>query len=655
MTKLLIVCVLLLLGVSLPAMGQSGPATKPAESVFTQAPDEPAAVVLAAKGDGQADDTAALQQAIDKAYAGGCIVLVPQGTYRLGGTVRLWKGVRLIGFGGARPTLLLAARTRGFDDPAKPRHMIQFCDARPATATQPVVGAKNTTFGSAIWNIDLQIDDGNDGAIGLHYNVAQCCFLKAMDFRLGGQSVGIQQVGNEISSCRFFGGKLAIISGATSAGWQTLIMDCHFQGQTTAAMETASAGITAVGCTFEGMPRAFMVPPGKIEKLYLQECIFDGITGGVVQMGVPENPGSWVNGVDVLLRNTPNFVEFLRLGKVDASMRMLRGLGPREYFTELTIGVLDQEDQILRTRQYAGGRDSFASAARPLGPVKSWTSVRQFGAVGDGKADDTEAFRKAVASASTIYVPVGRYRISDTVELAAATNLIGLHPRKTMLVLAAGAEGFGDDQKPKAMLQTPKGGSNIVTGLGFEQGDAAGSAAVRWQSGPASMFDDGYIPPAGAQQKQYTGLWIDGGAGVFRNLWTPNNSARYGLLATASKGPGAMYLISVEHHTQTEVRLADCSRWNIVALQTESGGKPGPVALEMEGCDGISIANFYAYRTSSQTEPGLYAVSLKACSDITFRGLHNFSNSKFPYKASIARLDAGTTDERKQIPLAQIK
>jgi hypothetical protein len=36
-------------------------------------------------------------------------------------------------------------------------------------------------------------------------------------------------------------------------------------------------------------------------------------------------------------------------------------------------------------------------------------------------------------------------------------------------------------------------------------------------------------------------------------------------------------------------------------------------------------------------------------------GLHNFSNSKLPYEVFIANLDAGSVDERKQTPLAQIK
>ena len=58
-------------------------------------------------------------------------------------------------------------------------------------------------------------------------------------------------------------------------------------------------------------------------------------------------------------------------------------------------------------------------------------SVRDFGAVGDGKADDTEAFRKALAAAEklptgrSVQVPPGTYRITAPLTLD-STLLVGL-------------------------------------------------------------------------------------------------------------------------------------------------------------------------------------------------------------------------------------
>ena len=85
-----------------------------AQSVFTTRPDDPSAIHLAApefpvRGDGTADDTAAIQAAIDKAGSsfGGGLVFIPSGRYRLTRTVYLWRAVRLVGYGATRPVFVL--------------------------------------------------------------------------------------------------------------------------------------------------------------------------------------------------------------------------------------------------------------------------------------------------------------------------------------------------------------------------------------------------------------------------------------------------------------------------------------------------------------------------------------------------------------------
>src|SRR5438876_8814758 len=57
------------------------------------------------------------------------------------------------------------------------------------------------------------------------------------------------------------------------------------------------------------------------------------------------------------------------------------------------------------------------------GPFASWRDVRRdYGAVGDGKADDSNAFQRALddltrhEKACVLYVPAGTYRITRTVK-----------------------------------------------------------------------------------------------------------------------------------------------------------------------------------------------------------------------------------------------
>src|SRR5215218_4612111 len=95
-------------------------------SVYLRAPDDPKAVTVTAAGDGLADDSAAIQQALDAASnrgAGG-LVFLPSGRFRLTRTIYVWPGVRLIGIGPTRPVLVLGDRTPGFQEGVK--HMVIF-------------------------------------------------------------------------------------------------------------------------------------------------------------------------------------------------------------------------------------------------------------------------------------------------------------------------------------------------------------------------------------------------------------------------------------------------------------------------------------------------------------------------------------------------
>src|SRR5207253_5388524 len=94
------------------------------------------------KGDGIADDTAVLQQAINKVQetTNQGILFVPAGRYRLTKTIYIWPGIRLIGFGTTRPVFLLGANTAGFQQ--GPTYMVFFAGFRPgsARASQPPGG-----------------------------------------------------------------------------------------------------------------------------------------------------------------------------------------------------------------------------------------------------------------------------------------------------------------------------------------------------------------------------------------------------------------------------------------------------------------------------------------------------------------------------------
>src|SRR5437773_842270 len=79
--------------------------TLAAQSFFPQRPDDPRAIdftkeAFGAHADGAGDDADALQNAINRVQetARMGVVLIPAGRYRLGKTVYVWQGIRLIGY-----------------------------------------------------------------------------------------------------------------------------------------------------------------------------------------------------------------------------------------------------------------------------------------------------------------------------------------------------------------------------------------------------------------------------------------------------------------------------------------------------------------------------------------------------------------------------
>lgn len=97
-------------------------------------------------------------------------------------------------------------------------------------------------------------------------------------------------------------------------------------------------------------------------------------------------------------------------------------------------------------------------------------NVRDYGAKGDGVADDTQAFIQALQSGrhqsgltpspQTIYVPPGQYLISSTLIIWANTTFVGEWTNPPTLILAPNSPGFQDATNPQPFLVTA-GGYNV--------------------------------------------------------------------------------------------------------------------------------------------------------------------------------------------------
>ena len=627
-------------------------------SVLTSQPADPRAVVVKAVGDGRADDTAAIQAALDQARGGGegGVVFLPSGRYRISRTLFIWPAVRLFGVGPTRPVLVLGEHTPGFQ--AGVATMVSFTGedqyrvgraAFPPPTSVPfdpkIYDANSSTFYSALSNVDLEIGEGNAGAVGVRFRVAQHAFLTHMDFHIGSGLAGVYQAGNEAEDLRFYGGRYGILTEKTSPAWQFTLIDSSFQGQREAAIREHEAGLTLVHDSFRGTPVAIEIDRGYGDWLWGEHLRFDHISKAGVVVSNADNAYTQVGFEDVAAEATPVFASFRDSGKTSVAPGARYRVKSFTYGLSLPgLGQMGRFETHLDAEPLGALPTERTPAIRPLPPVSDWVDVRSLGAKGDNATDDTVALQQAVDSHRVLYFPMGRYKVSDTLHLKPDTVLIGLHPSLTQIFLADDTAGYAGLGAPKPMIQAAKGGANIVSGLGlFTGGVNPRATALFWTAGADSLVDDVKLQGGGGTllgdgkhlnvfgdprmrlDGQYPSLWVaDGGGGTFADIWTPNTYAQAGFYVSNTSTPGHVYELSNEHHVRNEIVLDHVQNWELLAPQTEEEVRESQdtVSLEIRNSRNILVANYHAYRVTRNVKPALTAVKLYNSSDIRFRNVH---------------------------------
>ncbi|MDR2932467.1 MAG: glycoside hydrolase family 55 protein [Oscillospiraceae bacterium] len=633
------------------------------KSIFPALPKDPAAYVFTpeafkASPDGSGDNSAALQAAIDqleKEQNHG-IIFIPEGRYRFTQTVQLWRGIRLIGFGQKRPVFFLDDNAPGFNGPES-RYMFHFRVYKPKEG-QELRDAQNTTFYSGIRNIDFDMGKGNTGAVAARFRVAQLCSLEDIDFHINDSKAAIEMIGNEVERCRFFGGQYGILTGETVAYWQFYLGDSIFDGQKRACISTYRAGFTMVRTTLRNAPFGIYVPNKEednhyieeFERLYIADCRMENLSKAGISMNMVRYPQNWLHGRSVYCKNVPCFLD--SFGYQYNHHIMVEPICPESdiYSVDIDMGLKIQIDNARVDRKFDINYKVEAASTFPAVPEpdyvmmpaqEKWVNILDLGAKGDGIADDTAAIKNAIVDHKAIYFPMGHYRISDTLTLAEDTCIIGLHCFKTQFVVSDNAAGFNNAQSPKSMLIAPKQGHNHVCGVGFDGGQNPGLTSLEWLAAPDSLLEDilflhgGHGKTRKGRDRYYT-MWIhDGGAGVFKNIWTPDVWAKDGLHINDTEAPGQIYLISVEHHLDIECVFERVANWKIISLQTEENlGSEYASSVYLKDCFDMEFQNLFQYRVQAIDIPHPYASHAVNCKNLVVNGVHVFSIGPTPFTTS---------------------
>jgi sugar lactone lactonase YvrE len=486
-----------------------------------------------------------------------------------------------------------------------------------------------------------------------------------MDFWIGSGLAALKDIGNEAEDLHFHGGQYGIVTERPSPGWQFTLIDSSFEGQSKAAIQEHEAGLTLIHDTFRNVPHAVSIDPGYSEELWVARSQFQDISGPAIEFGRENNARTEINLEDIACSRVKVFAQMRETGKTTNGpgesyvvKRFSHGLTLRNAKDWGSIETVFDAHAVSELPSQ--NRDAIAA----LPPITTWVNLKSLGVNGDGETDDTAAIQKAIDAHATIYVPMGRYLVTDTIRLRPDTVLIGLHPSMTQFDLKDESPGFQGVGAPRALLETPKGGHNIVTGIGlFTGGINDRAVGALWRAGADSLMDDvrflgghgtnaangsrlnpynsthtGDPNPRYKWDAQYPSLWVtDGGGGTFANIWTPSTFAEAGLLISNTSTPGFVYELSSEHHVRNEIKLDGAENWELDALQTEEerGESGDALPIEIDRSRNITLANYHGYRVISSYEPFPYAVKVSESAGIRVRNLHVDSNSKVSFDDAV--------------------
>jgi len=636
----------------------------PSVSTYASAPDDAVAITVKGKGDGKADDTAAIQDALDRAVRKQTrdgIVFLPSGRYRITRTLLVPLGVRIFGVGPTRPVLLLADNTPGFQTGVSAMVVFMGGDQYsvgdipvPVPNVVPrdkkVRDANSATFYSAMSNIDVKIGAGNPAAAAVRFRVAQHGFLSHMNFDLGTAFAGVYMAGNAFQDIHFKGGRYGIVSEKPSPAWQFTLLDATFEGQRDAAIREHEAGLTMVNVSIRDTPVGIEIDKGYGDWLFGKDMRFENVSKAAVLISNEDNAYTQVGFQNAMAVRTPTFARFRDSGK---TVTRAGNYKVDEFTYGLTLSGLGVPGT-YETRFKAAAMPAMPAPAplaiRPLPPMSEWVNVRTLGVKGDGTSDDTAALRAAIEKHRTLYFPTGFYIVTDTLQLKPDTVLIGLHPSTTQIALPDNAPGYAGIGAAKAIIEAPKGGRNIVSGLGVFAGRINPRATdILWRAGADSLIDDVKIQGGGGTtisdgkpqniyarpdgdpvasnywDEQHAGIWVtDGGGGTFNAIWAPNTFAQAGFYVSDTKTPGHVYQLSAEHHVRNEIVLDGVENWEFLAPQTEQEVGDGAFAIstEIRNSRNILLANYHGYRVTRTYKPMDSAVKLFNSSDIRFRNVH---------------------------------
>ncbi|KAJ4864051.1 pectate lyase superfamily protein domain-containing protein [Trichoderma breve] len=454
-----------------------------------------------AKGDGKTDDTAAIQAAID---AGGrclwgcgpgdppaktlkpALIYFPSGTYKISQTLNSYIFTQLVGNPLDRPVLKADKNFSG-------RYLL---DTFPSPTTSPFPTTINLYYQVRNFVFDTTSVDVKSSVACVNWPSAQAVTLSFNHMKMAENSLH----------------QGVVFNGTTGGGGgsATFMGDLEFTGGNI-GIRLNNQQYAMRALTFNNVKTGIQID--HIFTLSLQGVKFNNVNTGVNFTAPPNNSVGSVILIDseatstdkvVVSQHTKNadgslIIENLKINRVGHVVADTQGASLLSGSTRSTTVKSYIQGTVYKDQTTGKYLESSGSLSRPQALVDSsgayWTksrpqyeqyssgcfsSVRDFGATGDGKTDATKAINaalKANANRRITYFPAGNYRVSGTIHVPVGSRIVG----EVWSTISAYGKTFEDEKNPQVVFKMGDTGSRgiiEVSDIAFDVADVLPGAIL---------------------------------------------------------------------------------------------------------------------------------------------------------------------------------
>ncbi len=428
---------------------------------------------------GKTDCTKAIQQAVNDARDHQMVCFFPSGTYLISAMISCeqkvykvpgansnkeyrsdrWRPCILMGSTkGTRPVIRLAPGSPGFGDPAKPKSAIWvWAQTRDIAkgASEPKWGKEqpNISFNNVFRGIDIDIR-GNAGACGIKHTGSQGSTLEEVTIQAEGAFAGMDNCpgqGGGTYDVTVIGGRYGIVVDK-ECRFPTLT-GCQFKNQTSSAIRQTGGTIPVllVGCAIEQAkgPALDLMEGSPQGALSLIESMISIGSGSLCAAKAGAMPSlllenTFIKGASQVVENGTalpageSWIEVRRFASCsEGATNCIDGVVSPKEIADWAPAAKAPSLEAIRQRHLWDKLPSFEDS--------DIVNVKTLGAVGDGKADDTAALKRAIAQHEKVFLPKGTYLVSESLVLGPRTQLFGA---ARVITEIRATDGFGEKNQP---------------------------------------------------------------------------------------------------------------------------------------------------------------------------------------------------------------